>query len=304
MPQTQATSTPAGPITEGRPELVSVVMCVLDAERFVAEQLRALADQDYAGRWELVVVDNGCRDRSVEVALSFAERLPELRVVRTARSRNLNHARNAGAAAARGDFVAFCDADDVVAPGWLAALADSAPGADIVSGAIDPHALNGDRIHWRRDVPLTEIPLKLEFLPGVPGGNCGMWASVAGEVGWDEEFSFGGSDIEFSWRAEMAGYRTVFAPGMVLRARHRGSLPALARQSYAYGRSAPHLYRRFRDRGMPRSEIGEARREWGRLLRRLPGLVTTPEDRGYWLRAAAYRVGRIAGSLRFRVFYP
>ena len=286
------------------PELVSVVMCMLDAEPFVADQLRALADQDYAGRWELVVVDNGCTDHSVDVVLGFAERLPEVRVVRSERRRNLNHARNTGVAAARGDFVAFCDADDVVAPGWLAALAGAAGGTDIVSGAIDPHALNGDRIHWRRDLPLTEIPLKLEFMPGVPGGNCGMWASVAEEVGWDEEFSFGGSDIEFSWRAAMAGYRAEFAPHVVLKARHRGSLPALARQSYAYGRSAPHLYRRFRDRGMPRSDRREALREWRWLARRVPTVLTTPEERGYWLRAAAYRAGRIGGSLRFRVFYP
>jgi glycosyltransferase involved in cell wall biosynthesis len=304
MPQSQATSTPGGQVAGRLPELVTVVVCMLDAEPFLAEQLAALAEQDYAGRWEVLAVDNGCRDRSVEVARSFEGRLPGLSVVRTERSRNLNHARNAGAAAARGDFLAFCDADDVVAPGWLSGLARAAADTDIVSGAIDPHALNGDRIHWRRDTPLAEIPLKFGFLPGVPGGNCGMWASVARDVGWDESFSFGGSDIEFSWRAEMAGYRASFAPAVVLRARHRVSMLALARQSYAYGRSGPHLYTRFRGHGMPRSSLREARTEWAGLLRRAPGLIRARDERGYWLRAAAYRAGRIGGSMRFRVLFP
>jgi glycosyltransferase involved in cell wall biosynthesis len=304
MPQSQATSTPAAHIPGRRPELLTVVICMLDAERFVAEQLEALSGQDYSGRWEVVAVDNGCTDRSVEVVRGFSGRLPDVRVVPTARTGNLNHARNTGAAAARGDFLAFCDADDVVAPGWLAGLAEAASNADIVSGTIDPHALNGDRIHWRRDPLLTEIPLKLGFLPGVPGGNCGLWTSVARDVGWDEEFAFGGSDIEFSWRAGLAGYRAAYAPRVVLRARHRGSLLALARQCYAYGRSCPHLYARFRDRGMPRSSMPEARREWAGLLRQAPRLVRAREDRGYWLRAMSYRAGRIGGSLRFGVFYP
>lgn len=303
MPHSQAISTPIEQFSARSPELVTVVVCMLDAESFLAEQMEALAAQDYAGRWEVLAVDNGCRDRSVEVARGFEGRVPGLRVVRTTRSRNLNHARNVGAAAARGDFLAFCDADDVVAPGWLSGLAEAARATDIVSGAIDPHALNGDRIHWRRDQPLGEIPLKLGFLRGVPGGNCGMWTSVARDVGWDEDFAFGGSDIEFSWRAEMAGYRASFAPSVVLRARHRGTMLALARQSYAYGRAGPHLYARFRGRGMPRSSLREARAEWMGLLRQAPKLIRTREDRGYWLRAAAYRAGRIGGSVRFRVFY-
>ena len=115
-----------------------------------------------------------------------------------------------GVAHARGDFIAFCDGDDVADPGWLEALVGAAPRADVVAGAEGPV---GER-EWRRlqrsakrrgaaGSPAPSTSSSATF----PGGNCGLWTSVARDVGWDEDFTFGGSDVEFAWRAQLAGYR-------------------------------------------------------------------------------------------------
>src|SRR4051812_31222858 len=117
-------------------------MPVLNGEAHIADQLAALAAQTYEGDWELVVVDNGCSDRTIEIARDWAPRFPRLRIADATRRRGLNVARNAGAAAARGDFLAFCDADDVASPGWLAALASAAPEADVVGGRLEWETLN------------------------------------------------------------------------------------------------------------------------------------------------------------------
>ena len=109
------------------PSLVSVVVPIRNAEDHVGEQLAALAGQTYRGPWELLVVDNGCSDRSIQIVESFRERLPSLVVVDATPRRGLGRARNAGAAAAAtGPLLAYCDADDVVARDWLAALAEAA----------------------------------------------------------------------------------------------------------------------------------------------------------------------------------
>jgi glycosyltransferase involved in cell wall biosynthesis len=278
-----------------------VVVPVRDEEEHIAEQLGALAAQTYDGDWELVVADNGCRDRSMEIVAAHRHRLPSLTIAGARSRRGINHARNVGAERARGDLLAFCDADDVATPGWLAALARAAPGADLIAGALDFDTLNGtvERALYPWDPP-RELAGRDEFLAYVPGGNCGVWADVARSVRWDESFRFGSSDIEFSWRAQLAGFSMAFAPGAVIQQRFKPSLRALAGQFFAYGRSDPQLYRRFRAAGMPRPEHAHAIYGWRTLARRAPDLLGPLELQAPWVRSAARRAGRAVGSVRHR----
>ena len=101
---------------------VSVVIPVLNGAATISQQLAALAGQTYRGPMEVLVADNGSTDATVEVVQALSGRLPGLRLVDASARVGTNHARNAGAAAAGGDLLAFCDADDVAAPGWLAGL--------------------------------------------------------------------------------------------------------------------------------------------------------------------------------------
>jgi glycosyltransferase involved in cell wall biosynthesis len=295
---------PRDPPARPRPRLASVVVPVRNGEEHLADQLAALAAQTYAGAWELVVVDNGCTDRSIALLESWRDRLPPVVIADARARRGLNFARNRGAEAAGGDLLCFCDADDVVASGWLEALVEASARADLVGGAIDHETLNGT-VHraWRPTAPRDDLLVHGRFLPYVPGGNCAVWADVAREIGWDESFRFGSSDVEFSWRAHLASYRLAYAPGAVLRLRHRTSLSGMARQYYAYGKSGPQLYRRFRRHGMPREEWRAVRQRWRLLVRRAPGLVRSAETRGDWLRLAAVSGGRLVGSIRWRVVF-
>ena len=76
------------------------------------------------GSWLLLKMDDA--DRTLEIVRSFAPRLPQVTIADARARRGLNHARNVGAATAHGDFLAFCDADDVASAGWLDALASAA----------------------------------------------------------------------------------------------------------------------------------------------------------------------------------
>jgi glycosyltransferase involved in cell wall biosynthesis len=277
------------------------VLPVRNGEPHLAEQLASLAAQRYAGDWEVLVVDNGCTDRSMETVERWRARLPELRVVDARDRRGLNRARNAGAAAARGDFLAFCDADDVTVPEWLELLAVAGATADIVGGPVDSEALNDGRPkRWNPTEPITRLSSSYGFLPYAPGGNCGIWADVARAVAWDESFGFGASDIDFAWRAQLAGYRAAFAPGALIRRRYRTSLRSTAKQYFRYGVSEPHLFRLYRRHGMTRD--AQALDTW-RWLARSGHLLLTDTGRGRWVRVAASKCGRTCGSLRWRVVY-
>jgi glycosyltransferase involved in cell wall biosynthesis len=102
--------------------LVSVVMPMHDAERYLVEAIESVRAQHHP-RWELLLVDDGSRDSSGAIARRYADAEPErIRLLRhpDGRSHGASASRNLGLREARGEFIAFLDADDVWLPENLA----------------------------------------------------------------------------------------------------------------------------------------------------------------------------------------
>src|SRR5690606_139621 len=98
---------------------VAVVIPAYNAEAYIETTLASVLAQDGV-ELEVVVVDDGSTDRSVEIAAALAGRDTRLRVVRQSNA-GVAAARNAGAAAvsAEARYLHFLDADDVLVPGAL-----------------------------------------------------------------------------------------------------------------------------------------------------------------------------------------
>jgi glycosyltransferase involved in cell wall biosynthesis len=92
---------------------VSVIMPVYAVEAYVGDAIRSVLSQSFPA-FELIAVDDGSPDRSLEVVESFDD--PRIRPIPLGRNRGVAAARNAGLAAARGDFIAFHDSDDIMHP--------------------------------------------------------------------------------------------------------------------------------------------------------------------------------------------
>ncbi|HEU5039783.1 MAG TPA: glycosyltransferase, partial [Gemmatimonadales bacterium] len=102
--------------------LVSIAMPFLAARPYIAEAIESVRGQTYP-RWELWLVDDGSSDGTREVARAYAARDPgRIRLLshRDGGSHGASAARNLALAQARGEFVAFLDADDVWLPQNLA----------------------------------------------------------------------------------------------------------------------------------------------------------------------------------------
>lgn len=281
--------------------LVSVVMPVLNGAATLPQQLEALAGQTFQGSWELVVADNGSTDATVEVVRQWTAKLPRVRLVDASQRLSTNHARNVGSAAAQGDLLAFCDADDVAAPGWLAALVAALGSYDLVGGRLDDEPLNDPVSRSWRSGPAGGLPSALYFRPYATSANLGVRAEVLRALGgWNEEFVRGGTEVEFCWRAQLSGYRLGYAPDAVMAYRYRATRWAFAYQLYRYGRAEAQLFRTFRDHGVRRPSLYQACRAWAWTVVHLPDLLRSRTHQGRWLRTAAFRVGRLDGSIRFR----
>lgn len=112
----------AGSGAEGdRAPLVSVVMPVFNAERFLMEAIESVRAQSYAS-WELLLVDDGSTDGSFRIAQEIAAQDTRIRPFRNERNLGIVRTRNRAFAEAdvRSEYFAIFDADDVCLPDRLA----------------------------------------------------------------------------------------------------------------------------------------------------------------------------------------
>jgi len=99
---------------------VSVIIPTYNRAAWVKEAAASVLAQTYQD-YELLVVDDGSTDATLETLVSLGR---QVKVLRSARRRGVSAARNQGAAAARGDWLAFLDSDDLWLPEKLARQVD------------------------------------------------------------------------------------------------------------------------------------------------------------------------------------
>jgi glycosyltransferase involved in cell wall biosynthesis len=137
-----SSATPARPSApESSPAVrVSIVTIFFNAEQYLTEAIESVLAQDFRN-FELILVDDGSTDRSTAIALAYAGRyVPRIRYLEHEghANRGMSASRNVGVKAARGDLIAFMDADDVWRPYKLSeqlAIIDAHPEVAMVCGA-------------------------------------------------------------------------------------------------------------------------------------------------------------------------
>ncbi len=192
---------------------VTVVVPVRNAAATVGRCLDALAAQVGHGDTDVVIVDNGSTDATRDVVRAHRGDV-RLVIEPTVGS---YAARNAGVAAARGDLIAFTDADCVPDPGWVAAGARAAEGADLVAGGIrmtrSPHPGVAER--YDRAVYLRQQDLVANAGWAVTA-NLFVRRAVFDAVGGFDPALPSSGDREFCHRATAAGFGLVYAPHAVV----------------------------------------------------------------------------------------
>lgn len=218
---------------------VSVILASNGRSATIDAQLASLAAQENAPRFEVVLVANQASERLAPVVERWQDRL-ELRVVPADAKVGLAYARNAGVAAAKGCKLLFVDDDDVVGPGYVAAMSAALERNPVVGAKIDLAMLNPG---WRADVrEVAQVDEPRPFLFAY-GATLGVRADVFTEVGpFDERLeNLAGEDAEWGMRLRQAGYNFAFVPDAVLHYRFRTKYRELARQGYRYGRGGERI---------------------------------------------------------------
>jgi len=98
--------------------LVSVVMAVFNAERFLEQAVRSILEQTYTD-FEFIIIDDGSKDGSWDIMAGFGRADPRIRLIRLEKNQGVSTACNAGLEIATGRYIARMDSDDISLPNRL-----------------------------------------------------------------------------------------------------------------------------------------------------------------------------------------
>jgi GT2 family glycosyltransferase len=213
---------------------VSVIVCSYNGGRTLAACLDSLGKLNYP-EYEVILVDDGSTDDTAYVAAQF----PRVRYIHQD-NRGLSHARNTGAAAAKGEVFAYTDSDCMADVDWLyylIATLQSGGYAGVGGPNVTPPAQN-----WIQACVAaapggpSHVLLTDTIAEHIPGCNMAFqrWAfeSIGG---FDPEYHKAGDDVDFCWRLQQAGCVIAFSPTAIVWHHRRFTLRAFLKQQDGYG---------------------------------------------------------------------
>jgi glycosyltransferase involved in cell wall biosynthesis len=183
---------------------VSVIIPTLNEEKMIGKCLESLAESRYPlDCFEVILVDNGSTDHTLEITQSFSARL-RLTILQRP-GVNISALRNLGAAAAKGEVLAFLDADCSIPANWIenATLHLASENAGVIGGDYEiPKNSSWVARVWFEVGSATKDG-EVTF---VPSGNMLMKSSTFRQIGGFNETIKTSEDCELCFRAREAGF--------------------------------------------------------------------------------------------------
>lgn len=310
-------------MTAAKRPFISVVVAVFNGEKTIAACLESLLRQDYPlQQREILVVDNGSRDKTAEIIKGYP-----VRYLYEGTFQGPSAARNRALSEVKGEIVAFTDADCVVAQNWLlqALKGFSSEKIGCVAGEIlsfKPTTLAQYYAQTRGLLSQAQA-LTESFRPYAQTANVLYRLFVLERLhGFDPALRVG-EDADLAWRMqEELGLEIAFVKEAIVYHQHRECLSDLLKQRIGYGYGSVLLYLKYRNQ-MGKWTFKHTLWEMKSLLRKCVRLIrvigrrilllgrrapSSNDDSAIMvlleiLVFLARKVGQAKGSLQHRVWY-
>ncbi|MBU6401279.1 MAG: glycosyltransferase [Verrucomicrobia bacterium] len=223
---------------------VSVVVAVYNGARTLKACLDSLGTLDYPA-FEILLVDDGSTDDTARIAAQY----PRVRYLRHPDNLGLSTARNTGIAAARGEIIAFTDADCRADENWLYYLVGDLLDSRFVG--IGGHNLLPPDDSWVAAAVMVSpggpahVMATDRLAEHIPGCNMAFYKWALDEIGgFDPVFRQAGDDVDVCWRLQQRGYRIGFCPAAFVWHYRRSTAIDYLKQQHGYGEAEALLVRK------------------------------------------------------------
>lgn len=226
-------------------ESVSFVIIAFNEEANIAATISRITALHGLADYEIVVVNDGSRDRTAEIVSNIAASNSNVKQIDLSNNTGRGNARKMGVESANGELIATIDADILLPPDWLvrarAALMDS----DAVGGTAVP---DGDVAYIHRRFRLA--PRLVGQTTAVTGSNALYRRSVFELATFDPELR-NGEDCAFNYLMEDRGLSFATVPGLVVEHRESKSFGTSVRWLFEIGIGATRQFRTYREIRQP-----------------------------------------------------
>ncbi|NLE43895.1 MAG: glycosyltransferase family 2 protein [Chloroflexi bacterium] len=282
--------------------MASVIIPNWNGAAYIPACLASLRRQTLP-EFEVIVADNASTDGSLAL---LARDYPEVHVVALGTNQGFTGACNAGLEVARGEFVVLLNNDTEADAHWIEEIVAAFgrhPDAGLVASKMllfdrrdtlhtagDYYRVNGipgNRGVWQRDVGQYETE---EYVFSACGGTAAYRRAMLDQIGTlDQDFFFSCEDLDLAWRAQLAGWRCVYAPRAIVY--HKlGATGGGSTASFYDGRNMIYL--------LAKDYPGDLWRNHWRTVVRAQGNITIEALRAWRGAAARARLrGQIAGII-------
>jgi hypothetical protein len=201
--------------------------------------LAGLAQQ----RYEVIVVNDGSRDRTADIVADRAARNPRINLIELPQNRGRGYARATGIGAAQGELIATVDADIILPGDWLIRAEAALAGFDAVGGTAIP---DGDVAYVFQATRL--VPRVVGHTTAVTGSNALYRRQVFELVAFDPSLREG-EDVALNQATASHGLSFGTVPGLLVQHTESKTLPDSLRWLFNTGRGATRqlfVYRQVR----------------------------------------------------------
>ncbi len=220
---------------------VSFVIPAYNSEKTIGMCLESIKKQKY--RKEIILVDGGSRDKTQLIAEKHGAR------VIVERKRGPAAARNRGLEKAKGNLVAFIDADVVLPKKWLGRAVKKLEKNRKIAGVGGPGiSVEKNHITKSLDGLLFGKPktVKDRYVTSLATMNVLFKRSALGNQKFNESL-ITAEDPEFNFRLIKKGYMLLYSRTLFVRHYHPTSMKALLKRWYNYGKNYPKPYLKHRE---------------------------------------------------------